>query len=241
MGKAINIIIIFCLFVFLTGFKQTGGSTSGHGGMGEIAAHDGIVVEVIALEGYTYVELDLKSEKMWIAAPAFKVKKGDRVLASKGIEMRNYYSRYLDRTFPVVWFVGKVEVVGKDEVVARPADAAENKKVASIKSPLIGTIKKAEGGYFLDELFEKKKELAGKKIKIRAKIVKASGSILGKEWYHVQDGTGSDAVLDLIITSKDKVEAGRIVLITGTLGVDRDFGSGYRYDIIVEDAELIVE
>lgn len=239
MKKVIGIISVLFLFVFLTGFQKAGDSASIHGDMGEIAGHDGIAVEVIAVEGYTYVELDSAGKNVWIAAPTFKVEKGDRVLSSKGLEMRDFTSKILGRTFPEIWFVGTVEVVSKDEVSSQ-SDKAQVEAV-SVKTPVIGTIKKVKDGYSLEEIFNRKKELAGKELKFRAKIVKVSGTIMGNEWYHVQDGTGSDAVLDLIVTSKDRVKAGSIVLVSGTLGVNRDFGSGYRYDVIVENATIKVE
>lgn len=240
MKKVIVIIMVFVCFVALTGFRKSSGPASVHGEMGAVAGHDGITVQVLAVEGYTYVELESGGEKTWIAAPSFKVEKGDRVLASKGIEMRNYHSRFLDRTFPVVWFVGTIEVVGKDEVAVESKNEKPKEK-RTVHSPVIGSIKKIDGGYSLEEIFARKKALSDKEVKFRAKVVKASGSILGSEWYHVQDGTGADAKLDLIVISKDKVEAGSVVVVTGTLLLDRDYGSGYRYDIIVENASLKVE
>jgi len=239
MKKAISIVGVLFLFIFLTGFQKMGGSASTHGDMGELAGHDGIAVEVIAVEGYTYVELDSAGKKVWIAAPTFKVEKGDRVLSSKGLEMRDFTSKILGKTFPVIWFVGTVEVVDKNEVSSQSGKAQAG--AFSAESPVIGTVKKLKDGYSLEEIFNRKKELAGKELKFRAKIVKVSGKIMGNEWYHVQDGTGSDAVLDLIVTTKDKVKAGSIVVVSGTLGVNRDFGSGYRYDVIVENATIKVE
>jgi len=231
---------IITAFLLLTGFQQSGGTSAGHGGL-EVAGHDGIVVEMIAVEGYTYVEIESGDESTWIAAPGFKVEKGDRVLASKGIRMLDFTSRVLGRTFPVIWFVGTVEVVGEDKVAVEPKSDLKKKKVDNVKSPVVGSIKKADGGYSLEEIFDQKKVLSGKKIKLRAKVVKSSGNIMGKQWYHVQDGTGAYGALDLIVTTIDKVEAGKIVLVTGTLGLDRDFGSGYRYDVILEEASLNVE
>lgn len=241
MRKSINIVIVFVFIVFLTGFqKMEGVVDSGREGAGQVAGHDGIVVDVINVEGYTYVELHSNNEKTWIAAPSFAVEKGDRVLASRGLEMRNYYSKFLEREFPLVWFVGTIEVVSKEEVGLSSADSPLPVE-GSEKSPVSGSIAKVKGGYSLEEIFNKKTELADSQVSVRAKVVKSSGVIMGKRWYHIQDGTGEKAALDLVVTSQDEVQAGRVVLVTGKLGVDKDFGSGYRYDVILEDAAIKVE
>lgn len=162
-------------------------------------------------------------------------------MTSKGIKMGNFESRFLTRKFPVIWFVGTVEVIGKDKPEAKPAPESTWKKVDTVESPAFGSINKADDGYTLEELIDYKKKLENKEVTLRAMVVKVSGNIMGNEWYHVQDGTGGDASLDLIITTKDKVNAGEIVLITGKLGLNRDFGSGYRYEMIIEEATLKVE
>ena len=241
MKKTIEITIVLIFFSFLTGFQQSTLPATGGGGHGDVAGHDGIVSEVIAVEGYTYVELDSRGDKEWIAAPKFKVEKGDRVLAGKGIEMRDFYSRFLNRTFPVVYFVGTIEVVGREKVASAPQEKAEWKKVETAETPVMGSIKKAEGGYSLEEIMDRKKELADKDVILRGRVVKASGNIMGKLWYHVQDGTGGDAAIDMIVTTQDKADTGDVVLVKGKLGLDRDFGSGYRYDVIIEEATLKVE
>ena len=91
------------------------------------------------------------------------------------------------------------------------------------------------------KLFDKKKKRGGKKVVIRGKVVKASGRIMGKRWFHLQDGTGSKGVLDLVLTSDNDADAGDIVLVTGVLGLGKDFGQGYKYDVIIEDAKIKVE
>ena len=61
---------------------------------------------------------------------------------------------------------------------------------------------------------------------------------MGKNWIHIQDGTGAKGTNDLTITTKNIVKLGDIILVEGTLELDKDFGSGYKYDIIIEDAKI---
>jgi hypothetical protein len=71
--------------------------------------------------------------------------------------------------------------------------------------------------------------------------VKVNPDIMGKNWLHIQDGTGDLAknTHDLVVTSADIAEKGAIISLEGILAADKDFGSGYRYDVIVEDAVLM--
>ena len=102
------------------------------------------------------------------------------------------------------------------------------------------SVKKAEGGYTVGECFAKARELNGKKVKIRGKVVKVSRMIMGKNWVHIQDGTGNPMknTHDLVVTTMAEPAMDSTVLVEGTLHADKDFGAGYRYDAIIEDATI---
>jgi hypothetical protein len=105
-------------------------------------------------------------------------------------------------------------------------------------------VSKAEGAEArtVGEIFEKKDSLANKPVAVQGKVVKVSRGILGKNWLHLQDGTGSQAAgtNDLVVTTAALPEVGQVVTIKGNLSRNRDFGAGYRYGVIVEDAEVTV-
>ena len=96
-------------------------------------------------------------------------------------------------------------------------------------------------GFTGAELFSGKADLSGQRIVVRGKVVKFSGGIMGKNWLHLQDGTDHEGSNDLTVTTADMAQKGDTVLVSGTLVIDKDFGAGYRYDVIVEDAEVKVE
>jgi hypothetical protein len=103
-------------------------------------------------------------------------------------------------------------------------------------------IAKAEGGKTVEEVFAEKDQLAGTKVSFRGKVVKVNPEIMGKNWLHVRDGSGAGPTSDLTVTTEaDLPKVGDTVLVTGIVGLDRDFGLGYQYDVIIEDAELFVE
>jgi hypothetical protein len=102
-------------------------------------------------------------------------------------------------------------------------------------------IKRAENGQTVEEIIKGKAKFAGKRIAVRARVVKYNAGILGKNWLHVRDGSGAEGSNDLTVTTSATTKVGDLVLVTGVLSVDRDFGSGYRYGLIVEDASVVTQ
>ncbi|WP_244861033.1 hypothetical protein [Aromatoleum petrolei] len=87
-------------------------------------------------------------------------------------------------------------------------------------------------------VYQEKAELSGKAIKVNGKVVKVNNGIMGRNFVHVRDGSGDQATNNLIVTSKDTAAVGDEVVVTGNVKLDRDFGSGYMYPLLVEDASI---
>ncbi len=206
----------------------------------------GKVIESMDAAGYTYVQVETGTETFWAAAPQFAVKVGDDVVIPEGMPMPNYYSKTLDRTFDVVYFVPSVLVGGAQAVAegamppGHPPMTGGNAGAVKTDIDLTG-IKVADGGQTVADVFAKKADLAGKQVKIRGKVVKFSPEIMGKNWLHIQDGTGAEGTNDLTVTTAGVAKMGDTVLISGLLVTDKDFGYGYQYSVIVEDATVTVE
>ena len=99
-----------------------------------------------------------------------------------------------------------------------------------------GTIKKAN--YKISDIFKDSKKLENKEVIIRAKVVKSLTGIMKKNWLHIQDGTNHKGKFDLVVTTLDKVKAGDTVLIKAKVSLNKDFGHGYVYPIILENAKI---
>ena len=97
-----------------------------------------------------------------------------------------------------------------------------------------------ENGCTVADVFSKAASLNGKKVKIKGQVVKVSPQIMGKNWLHIQDGTGDPLknTHDLVVTTMGKAEKGDIVTVEGVLAADKDFGAGYKYAVIVEDVAI---
>ncbi|AMV71340.1 hypothetical protein JCM30471_31770 [Desulfuromonas carbonis] len=206
----------------------------------------GTVLETMNSGGYTYVQVDTGTEKIWAAAPEFQVKVGDAVVVPEGMAMANYHSKTLDRDFEMVYFVDGI-MVGGAEAMAQAAQMPENHPVANERTKVdaapvdLKGITKAEGGNTVADVFTNKEQLVGKEVKIRGKVVKFSPEIMGKNWIHLQDGTGAAGSNDLTVTTNVAAKVGDTVLVVGKVVADKDFGYGYKYDVILEDAQVTVE
>ena len=205
----------------------------------------GKVLETMDAAGYTYVQVDTGSETFWAAAPQFAVKAGDDVVVPEGMPMPDYHSKTLDRTFDIVYFVPAVLVAGAEGMPAGMADAQTSmngSKTVVAKTDIdLSGITPAEGGLTVADLFAKKAELAGKPVKVSGKVVKFTPEIMGKNWIHLQDGTGAAGTNDLTVTTSAMAKEGDTVIVSGALVIDKDFGYGYAYEVIVEDAEVTVK
>ncbi|MHB8835494.1 MAG: hypothetical protein ACYC9Y_07285 [Candidatus Methylomirabilia bacterium] len=95
-------------------------------------------------------------------------------------------------------------------------------------------------GKTVAEIYAGKDSLAGTVVNVRGKVVKFSSQIMGKNWAHVQDGTGSAGTNDLTVTTQDAAKVGDTVLVSGTITLNKDFGAGYFYALIIEEAKLTV-
>lgn len=101
-------------------------------------------------------------------------------------------------------------------------------------------VQKAKDGYTVAEVYAQRAGLDGKKVAVRGKVVKVSSGIMGKNWIHLQDGSGSREKNDfnLVVTSQDEPKVGDVVTASGTLAKDKNLGMGYRYVVLVEDANV---
>lgn len=209
----------------------------------------GKVAETQDAAGYTYVLVDTGSDKVWAAVPKMEVKVGDPIDLPPGMPMRNFKSESLNKTFELVYFVdpGQAAPAAMPGAAgAAPADMpAGHPQVAEGQGAGVeiaaGSVAKAEGGVTVSEIHSKKAELVGKPLSLRGKVVKFNAGIMGKNWIHVRDGSGGEGSNDLTVTTAGMAKVGDTVLVKGTLVADKDFGAGYKYDLIVEDAVVTVE
>jgi len=203
----------------------------------------GKVAETINVSNYVYVLLE--EDNLWLAASLVEVRVGDRVEYIGGAPMKNFYSRELDRTFEDILFVTRFKVIESANSHGSIADlhmlgaeGAENgfTKGGSVTPPTPGEIERLEGGRTIEEVLVGTDELEGKQISIRARVIKVSTNILGKNWITLQDGTGTAPNNKLIATTSEIVNVGDTVIANGIVQSNVDIGSGYKYKVVLEEA-----
>jgi len=222
----------------------------------ESQTHKGKVITTMDSGGYTYIEFEEKGKRFWVACPKTPVQVDDMIEFSRGLPMNDFHSKTLNRTFASILFVsyinveGATESPGKSMALAKshgPIDSVPKghvpigKKIPSIITVEPGSIKKVEGGYTVTECYSMKESLKGKKVTLRGKVVKFASQIMGKNWIHIQDGTGKEGTDDLTVTSTEMASVGDVVLVSGKIAYNKDFGAGYLYPVIIEDASVTVE
>jgi hypothetical protein len=207
----------------------------------------GKVLQTMTGGGYTYVYIErADGSKKWVAVAETPVKVGSDVAFKDGMEMGAFESKALKRTFDSIIFSNGI-VSG-----AEKAPLADPSKGEGVSPGSQGTIKdkaakisveKATGpnATTVEGAFKNSAKLNKKKVEIRGQVVKVSSGIMGKNWIHIQDGTGSEKkkTHNLVCTSStDTADVGDVITISGTLIKDRDFGGGYKYAVIIEDATV---
>ncbi len=210
------------------------------------ATATGTVVETMNAANYTYVRVDTGSEEIWAAATRFDVAVGDVVVVPLEMPMQDFHSDSLDRTFDVVYFTSQILREGDAVSPAMPPGhpPVTGAMASSPDSTLPAEpVEPADGGVTVARAWTESADLKGSEITVRGRVVKFNGGILGTNWIHLQDGSGSaaDGTHDLTVTTLGTASVGDVVTATGTLVTDQDFGAGYTYPVLLKDAELVAD
>ncbi|MBI5483214.1 MAG: OB-fold nucleic acid binding domain-containing protein [Deltaproteobacteria bacterium] len=207
----------------------------------------GKVLQTMNSGGYSYILIQKSNgENSWVAVTETPVKVGSQMKFKGGMEMGQFESKTLKRTFDKIIFADGVIADPKPaEKAALPTGekaASPGSKGSVASKDTSVSVSKATGtnAYTVKEAFAGSTKLNKKKVVIRGKVVKVSSQIMGRNWIHIQDGTGTAAAgnHNLVCTSKDTADVGDVVTVSGTLSKDKDFGGGYKYAVIIEDATV---
>jgi hypothetical protein len=203
----------------------------------------GNVVETMDAATYTYVRVDTGQDELWAASGRFEVEVGDTVTVSLDTPMENFHSDSLDRTFPLIYFASRILREGGAAQAGTTMPAGHppiTGAAPAAGSAVVEPVEAAEGGKTVAEIWAGSASLAGSTVTIRGRVVKFNGGILGRNWLHLQDGSGDAAqgTHDLTVTTDAVASLGTVVTVTGTVAIDQDFGAGYVYPILLEGATV---
>ena len=229
----IVLLLLGVFFVFTTCYRS---GANGKGKKLPPGTHGVSVTEIIQTSSYTYLNVEENNSKFWIAVVKREAKTGDSVYYSQAYEMKDFYSKELGRTFPTIFFVqdpsNKLDVADNSIPPEMTAKKNEIKRWNDI------SIETPKGGITIAELYKNPGNFGGKTVVIRGTVVRYNAQIMNKNWIHIQDGTENAGKFDLTITTLDSVAVGSKATFKGTIVLNKDFGSGYFYDVIMEEAKV---
>ncbi|MCK5775165.1 MAG: hypothetical protein KAH25_03260 [Bacteroidales bacterium] len=191
-------------------------------------------LEAINSGSYTYVKLADEGKEFWAAVSVRQIEIGHVYFYKDALEMKNFHSKGLDRVFESILFINDFHAEIPNIQEAKHTSADHKTTAKSEISPLDAP----KDGYSLENVFMKKDELKDQIIIVKGEVVKISRNIMSTNWIHIQDGTNYEGINDLTVTSSQAINysVGDVVTFKGKLILDKDFGSGYKYAFLLEDA-----
>jgi starvation-inducible outer membrane lipoprotein len=200
--------------------------------------HKVVVEEVLPTSKYTYLNVSEDGVMTWIAIPKKEVKKGGTYYYRGGLKKTNFKSVEYDRVFETLYLVSDVS---EDPGMSGMAAGASPHGNTAPDAPIEQTTKidPVPGGITIAELLENRKKYEGQTVRIKGRCVKLNNMIMNRNWIHLQDGSLKDKTIDLTVTTTENIPLGAIVALEGKIALNKDFGAGYKYDIIMEEAKLI--
>lgn len=217
----------------------------------------GKVVERLDAPPYSYIRLQTAQGEAWAAVPKTEIAMGQEVSVAGAMPMTDFESKTLKRKFATVYFGTLGGAEGQAQAPSQPpaapasmggeggppANMAAQHAAAAAGPSEAGDVKvpKASGAdaRTVAEVHAQRSALKEKAVAIRGKVVKFNEGIMGRNWVHLRDGSGAAGKdNDITVTTGDKAAVGDVVVAKGTVRIDKDFGQGYAYPVIVEDAKL---
>jgi hypothetical protein len=220
----------------------------------------GEVLEVKEVAVYTYLRLKTATGESWAAVVKAPIAAGATVTLENVMAMENFESKELKQTFPSILFGslanGAAAAPAADPHAGMhqaPADphagmhqTPANPHAGLPEAPAAmadAKVDKATGAnaYTVAEVIGKGDALKDKPVRVAGKVVKYNAGIMDKNWIHLRDGSGSaaDGSNDILVTTSANAKIGDVVTVSGVVHTNKDFGSGYSYKILIEDATLI--
>ena len=206
--------------------------------------------EVEQVGSYTYLLVKGKGPEYWVAGPSMEAMVGETYYYQGGMWMENFHSKELDRTFDKVLFLdaiysvdpGQIQAQGNMETPASHSMMGGDDASFGNKKPLEKLdvkVESVEGTVSIADLFAEPGAYEGKKIRVAGEVTKYNAAIMELNWVHIQDGTEHEGKFDLTATSVEQFQVGSKVVLEGILALDKDFGYGYSYDLLLEQTTAV--
>jgi hypothetical protein len=232
--------LIFTAAIFYVFILQSTGQNKATFSESHHDIHKILVKEVLQTTSYTYLHTEETGRLQWLAVPKMEAREGETYYYQGGVEMGEFKSKELDRNFSSILFLDGV--ISPDIVEGGKTSLKTSAEKPKSTEEKIGVdIKPVTGGITISELLSNKEKYSNKVVKIKGKVTRFNSRIMNRNWIHLQDGTSSSGEFDVTATSADDVIVGDVITIEGIISLNKDFGAGYYYKIIMEDGKVSKE
>ncbi|HEY9113622.1 MAG TPA: GW dipeptide domain-containing protein [Bacteroidales bacterium] len=197
--------------------------------------HEVVVKEVVQTSSYTYLLLQEEDAQYWAAVSRAEIEEGKTYYYDSFMEMKDFPSKELNKTFESIYFLSDLS----DQPIPTAEEMAEQQHTGKVVTGVNETISvtPVEGGITIEELYKNRNDYAEQVVTVTGQVTKVNTGIMGKNWLHIQDGTIDGENYDLTITTDDIASIGDVVIFQGKISLNKDFGYGYAYDVLMEDAK----
>jgi hypothetical protein len=229
------LIIVLITFITACGEKEQPENPKINNNTSELTSpqsHAATVDEKVDAGNYTYLNVTEDGKTFWIAVSKMDINVGEVVYFSKFMEMNEFKSETLDKTFESILFV---DDASKQPIMGKPKSPHSN--VATTRDGNIN-VEPLKNGLTVEQIYNQSNSIAKKKVKVKGVVTKVNENIMGTNWIHIQDGTGKEGSHDLLITSNETAKVGQTIIAEGTVVVNKDFGSGYFYSVLLEGSTI---
>lgn len=203
--------------------------------------HTVVVNEVLPTERYVYLNVTEAGEHFWIATRKQEIKKGETYYYRGGLLKTDFESKEYNRVFDRMILVSNLVTEDHAKNAAKlPVPSPIASEVSAQKEDIPTHTEKTvvhKGTLKISELVKDPKKYEGHTVQISGKCVKINPNIMDRNWIHIQDGSKND--FDLVVTSSTFVPEGSTITVRAVVGLNRDFGAGYRYDLILENGTIV--
>lgn len=195
------------------------------------------VNEILKTKKYLYLNVTENKDTFWIATRLMDVEVGKMYYYKGGLLKTNFESKEFKRTFEKIYLISGSLVAanhamsGANTMLSKSTSSKKSKKIISSKNINI------KGSMKIAELVKNAKKLEGKTIQISGVCTKINPEIMKRNWIHLDDGSNNG--FDLVVTSDIFVNEGTVATFKGTVTLNKDFGAGYKYNLIIENGVLI--
>lgn len=194
------------------------------------------VKEIIPSTKYVYLKVSEGNKEFWIATGIKDIQLGKKYVYKGALYKSNFESKELNRVFDEIYLVSNL-LPDNHGAGTEKLKSTKNEKLAYPSKTKIDQSVKIEGSMKISDLVADPKKYEGQTIQLSGECIKINLNIMKMNWIHIQDGSQND--YDLVITTNQIVLADEFITIQAVVSLNKDFGAGYKYDLILENGVII--